>query len=233
MQAHREPPRREYRSGLDTVISMRQEVLPDKPALRGEEQSMTKPQPKPGTAAPDGAPANLSRYRGWHLGKTPQEAHITELEFTIMRFREAFEHWVLQASRTISSIELNLSELNILHTLRAQPRPTSAASIARMLNRDDIPNIQYTLRKLIKLGLVKPQKDVRSKSVNYAATDHAIKMTDEYGELKRELLVRELEDITDLDNKIQAANRTLTMLTALYEELARVVATYSPAETEG
>jgi predicted MarR family transcription regulator len=193
---------------------------------------MSKPQSKADSSARGGVQPNLSRYRGWHLGKTPQEAHITELEFTIMRFREAFEHWVLQASRTISAIELNLSELNILHTLRAQPRPTGVSSIARMLNRDDIPNIQYTLRKLIKLGLVKPQKDNRSKSVNYAATDYAIRMTDEYGELKRELLVRELEDITDLDTKIQAANRTLTMLTALYEELARVVATYSPAESD-
>jgi predicted MarR family transcription regulator len=193
---------------------------------------MKKPEPETRPPAPEEVRTNLSRYRGWHLGKTPQEAHITELEFTVIRFREAFEHWVLQASRTVSSIELSLAELNILHTLRMQPRPTSVSSIARMLNRDDISNVQYTFRKLVRLGLIVGKRDSRSKSVNYAATQAALDMTERYAELKRELLVSEMADITDLDNKVQQANRTLTILTALYEELARVVATYSPADPD-
>ena len=173
---------------------------------------------------------DLLHYRGWHLAKTAHEARITELEYGILRFREAFEHWVLQGMRAVCNIDLSFEETCILHPLRMQARPTGASTLARLLNRDDVTNLQYSLRKLLKMGLVAVSRGSGVKQVNYTLTKVGIRVTDAYANLKRDLLIRQTEDIAELQGKVEAMTRTLTMLTGLYEECARVAATYSPPE---
>lgn len=168
-----------------------------------------------------------AHHTGWHLASSETETRLTEFEFALLRFREAFEHWVLQTMRSTSGIDLTFAELCILHTLRMQVRPTGAAGIARMLNRDDIPNIHYSLRKLASLDLISPIKEKGSKNVNYSTTETGVQITDSYAKLKREILVNQLDELSGFEAKITSAARTLTMLTGLYEESARVAATYS------
>lgn len=173
---------------------------------------------------------DLKDYRAWHLASTPTEVSLTELEYAVLRFREAFEHWVHQAVRTSGPMDLNFTELTVLHTLRMQPRPAAVATLARLLNRDDIPNIQYSLRKLASMGLVQSQREKGSKSASYSTTPAGLEMTNSYAELKRSILLRQLSDLPGFEDRIAAAARTLTMLTGLYEECARVAATHTPVE---
>lgn len=173
----------------------------------------------------------LAHYRSWHLAATPHEARITELEYGVLRFREAFEHWALQGMRAVLNVELSFEETCILHPLRMQARPTPVVTIARLLNRDDISNLQYSLRKLVSIGLVAATRIKRVKGVNYTLTDTGTRAADEYAKLKRELLIRQTEDIAGLQGKVEGITRTLTMLTGLYEECARIAATYSPPLT--
>jgi predicted MarR family transcription regulator len=158
------------------------------------------------------------------------EISLTEFEYGILRFREAFEHWVMQAARSSSSIELNFAELTVLHTLRMQPKPAGVATLARLLNRDDVPNIQYSLRKLATMGLVQSQREKGSKSANYAPTQAGLEMTDGYASTKRDILLGQLADLPGFEDHIASATRTLTTLTGLYEECARVAATHTPPE---
>lgn len=167
-------------------------------------------------------------HRTWHLASTEAESRLTEFEFSILRFREAFEHWVLEAMRTTSDLELTFAELCILHTLRMQARPTGGSGIARMLNRDDVPNIHYSLRKLANMKLIAPTKEKGGKAVNYSVTAEGVRLTNAYAELKRTVLLSSFQDLPGFDVKLSNCTRILSMLTGLYEESARVAATYSP-----
>jgi predicted MarR family transcription regulator len=109
-----------------------------------------------------------------------------------------------------------------------QTRPTGVLTIARLLNRDDVSNLQYCLRKLVSIGLVTTSRTKRVKGVSYSLTKMGVRVTDEYAKLKRNLVIRQTEDIAELQSKVEMITRTLTMLTGLYEECARVAATYSP-----
>jgi len=171
---------------------------------------------------------DMSHYRGWHLAETTHETRLTELEYGILRFHSAFEHWVLQGMRAVSNIELSFEETCVLHPLRMQARPTGVLTIARLLNRDDVSNLQYCLRKLVSIGLVTTSRTKRVKGVTYTLTKLGVRVTDEYAKLKRELVIRQTEDIAELQSKVEMITRTMTMLTGLYEECARVAATYSP-----
>ena len=42
----------------------------------------------------------------------------------------------------------------LLHIIRMNDRPKTMKDLARLTNRDDMPNMQYSLRKLMGAGLV-------------------------------------------------------------------------------
>ncbi len=165
---------------------------------------------------------NLDRH--WHLARTSHEISVTELEFALMRAHEAFARWQSECMTVASGFPVGGSENAILHVVRLHDRPKSVRDIARLTNRDDIANLQYALRKLVKLGLIE-QSGGRANSV-YAITASGRKASDAYSELRGELLTSYTGGIPNFENDLNETARTLNHLTGLYEQAARVVATH-------
>lgn len=173
-------------------------------------------------------------YRGWHLAKTDMEYHATEFEWSLIRFYEAFSRFVVTTGMiTIAAdVDIKYQEHVILHVIRMQERPKNSATIARLMNRDDIPNIQYSLRKLEAAGLIEKHKDKHSKTYSYAASERGVQLTDEYYKVRQEILVKRLEEITDVSDKFEKFGRFMSLLTGIYEEAARDSATITPQVLE-
>jgi predicted MarR family transcription regulator len=168
-------------------------------------------------------------YKNWHLAKSDLEFNVTEFEWALIRFNEAFSRYVLATGMItiISDVEIKYQEHIILHVIRMLDRPKNSATIARLINRDDIPNIQYSLRKLESAGLIKKQKDTKSKTFSYSATEKGVSLTNEYYKLRVEVLIKRLEDINGVSEKVENTARFLSLLTGIYEEAARDSATFT------
>ena len=168
-------------------------------------------------------------YRNWHLAKDATELRVTELEFALMRTLEAFARWVAAADEMVGTSDLKHAEHIILHVILMQNRPKSGATIARLLNRDDIPNIQYSLRKLESADLIQKNREAGTKIYTYSITPLGEKLTNEYSKLRSELLVRNLNSITDFDKRAEDATQLLSIMTGIYEESGRNSASYNRA----
>ena len=168
-------------------------------------------------------------YRNWHLAKDETELQVTELEFALMRMLEAFSRWVAAADEMVGLSELKHAEHVILHVIRMQNRPKSGATIARLLNRDDIPNIQYSLRKLESANLIQKNKEAGTKIYTYSITELGERLTNEYSKLRSELLVRKLVSITDFNTRAEDATQLLSIMTGIYEESGRSSASFNRA----
>ena len=173
-----------------------------------------------------------SKYRAWHLASSSHEAISTEFEWSMMRFQQAFERWVTQLAGVTGMGELSYIEAVIIHIIRMHDRPKSATDIARQLNRDDIPNIQYCLRKLVKTGFCERIKDRSRKTAAYRVTAKGRKLTENYAELRKRILMAQSENIDRVDEKLDETNKMISIMTGLYDEAGRITATYNPA-TEG
>ncbi|MCC8392864.1 winged helix DNA-binding protein [Paraburkholderia sp. MMS20-SJTR3] len=173
-------------------------------------------------------------YRGWHLAKSGTEHKATEFEWALIRFYESFSRFVLTTGMiTIAAdVDIKYQEHVILHVIRMQDRPKNSATIARLMNRDDIPNIQYSLRKLESAGLIEKQKDKNSKTYSYSASERGVQLTDEYNKVRQEILVKRFEEISDVDEKFERCARFMSLLTGIYEEAARDSATITPQTDE-
>ena len=171
----------------------------------------------------DSAAAGLN-YQ-WHLAKTPAEVEATELEFALMRAFEGFGRWQSECLAGVCDLAATGPENALLHIIRMNERPKSMKDLARLTNRDDVPNIQYSLRKLIGAGLVLRKGAGRS-GVSYEVTLEGRRVTDDYGALRRRLLLAEIAALPGFSARLAEASRTLNMLSGIYEEVARVAATH-------
>ena len=161
----------------------------------------------------------------WHLARKPGEVEFTELEFALMRTYEGFARWQAECLANVVDLAASGAENALLHIIRMNDRPKTIKDLARLTNRDDVPNIQYSLRKLIGAGLVLRKGSGRA-GVTYEVTPEGRRVTEDYGVLRRQLLIEAIESVPEMPRRLQEATRTLNLLCGIYEEVARVAATH-------
>ena len=171
----------------------------------------------------DEADSSLN-YR-WHLAQSTDEVDTTELEFALMRAFEGFGRWQSECLASVCDLAATGPENAMLHIIRMNDRPKTIKDLARLTNRDDVPNIQYSLRKLIGAGLVLRKGAGRS-GVTYVVTEEGRRVTDDYGALRRRLLLQAVANVPGFGDRLAEATRTLNLLTGIYEEISRMAATH-------
>src|SRR5579872_7614860 len=90
----------------------------------------------------------------WHLATDEFEVGVTELEFAVFRVSAAFERWQADCLGCCLGQSYSGTDTALLHVIRMHERPKSISELARLLKRDDVANIQYGTRKLLKAGLI-------------------------------------------------------------------------------
>lgn len=163
--------------------------------------------------------------RSWHLARTPVEVDVAELEYALMRAYEAFGRWQAECLACVSELAASGPENAMLHIIRMHDRPKTIKDLARLSNRDDVPNMQYSLRKLLAAGLIERQGSGRS-GVTYSVTEKGRAVTDHYADVRAALLIKAVQSVPDLGVRLQEATDTLELLTGIYEQVARSAATH-------
>lgn len=168
-----------------------------------------------------------AHYRGWHLARTPQDGLTTEFEWTLLRFQQAFERWVNLLGSITGMSELSFQEIVVLHVIGMQDRPKTGAAIARQLNRDDLPNVQYCIRKLVKLGFCR-RADDNGKTRSFEMTAKGRECVGDYAKVRESLLADPIGSIGEISERMRSAAQLVSLLTGIYDEAGRISATYSP-----
>lgn len=183
----------------------------------------------PGSPEISAASAPEQSQLHWHLTESPHEAALTEIEFAIFRIFSAFNRWMDdltaccqdEAEPPCSGIDFSL-----LNVIRMYDRPKGISEIGRLLNRDDTPNMQYSLRKLVKFGfIVRVGAKGAKKGATYRATDQGVAATDRYARLRRELLLPLTQALSESDQRMAQVTNMLTLLSGIYDQAACVAAT--------
>ncbi len=161
----------------------------------------------------------------WHLADDPLSIRLTELEYALMRANEAFTRWQSECLANTTDLAASGAENTLLHIIRMNDRPKSAKELARLTNREDMPNIQYGLRKLSKAGLIERQGSART-GVTYMATDAGRDVTDRYAEIRRNFLFKLLSRLEQPEAAMRDAAQTLELLSGIYDAAALTAVTH-------
>lgn len=160
----------------------------------------------------------------WHLAQSEPEMKLTTCELELWRVCHAFIRWQEDCERCFNNHELTGNDIAVLHVVRARNNPKTIYDIARILNRQDMYNIQYSVRKLERLELIEKNAKKTKKMTTYIITEKGIADTDIFTTAKRDILVNLLKKETNLD--LEQLTTTLTKLKMIYEEAWQIAVTY-------
>ncbi len=142
------------------------------------------------------------------------------LEMAIQRAGAGLTRWQAGCFEQLSTVSLASAEITLLQLIGNGSRSKTIKELAWSTNRTDIPNIQYSLRKLASAGLTRKQGAGRS-GVTYSLTEEGCQVEERLQDIRERLLLQALAGRQDLARRLHCAAETLEELTELFGEAVR------------
>lgn len=167
-----------------------------------------------------------NRDERWHLGQTEKEQAFAEFQHALICMSEAFYRYIGNSlSAVAGEATLTGQDSVILHTVTTQGRPKSITELQHFTNRTDVANIQYSVRKLARMGLIEKTPDTKGRGTTYQVTDKGRAIVEEHVRARRDLLEEFPDDGGTLAERLDGARNLMVMLTGLYDQASREVTT--------
>ena len=158
-----------------------------------------------------------------HLGgDTEVEMALYELQHALVCHGEAFSRYAgMQLSRIVDDPNLTGPDCVILQCVRAGDRPKGITEIQHYTNRTDTANIHYSLKKLVKAGLIEKIPQEKGRKTVYGLTDKGTETVDRYVKARRGFidLIPSNDDRFVAD--LKTARRMIILLTGYYDNASR------------
>lgn len=168
-----------------------------------------------GASVPAKRPRILSSA---HLAEGPH-AELSELEFGLIIAHNAFGRWVARCMAAAGGLELAVTDVLVLHHVHHRHRGKKLADIGFTLNCEDIHVINYSVKKLLAMKLVRGEKI--GKEVFYSATESGVSLIDRFRAVRESCLLSSVQgDMADREALSDIARR-LRVLSGLYDQAAR------------
>lgn len=149
------------------------------------------------------------------------ENALTEAELSLMRAKMSLDRWQSVSFAKVRSDRAQPADIVLLQIIGMNDRPKSVKELAVLTNRNDVPNIQYALRKLLRDQCVEKRGAGRT-GVTYEVTARGRMLLDEVTALRQSLLVEEIRAIPGFPNKLSEVVQTLNKLSGLYDAACRM-----------
>jgi len=169
-------------------------------------------------------PRQRAKYPDPPLGRSGRERTFLEFEQALICASEAFYRFagiILGAEGKAAN--LTGHENVILQQLMYLPKPRSVSDLSRFTNRDDISNIQYSLRKLAAAGLIEKVPGTANRDTRYRPTAAGRALTEAMVSRRLELLINPSTNLKDVEAQLRAATAAMSLLTGLYDHVSRVL----------
>ncbi|MGE3599495.1 MAG: winged helix DNA-binding protein [Dehalococcoidia bacterium] len=168
------------------------------------------------------------KIRSWHLVRSHADNEIVELEWILLRLMRSFNRFNEQMIASRFDISLSAAELHLLHVIRMHGTPKTANMLARLLNReDDQSNVQYGLKKLRDMKMIRTHPKSKATTFQYEATKLGIEITDAFAEFKKKYINEAITEIRDWEGRIEHTKEFLRFITGIYDEASYLAMTTS------
>jgi len=174
-------------------------------------------QPAP-PAAPTTSAGKVPIVSSAHLA-AGRSAELSEFEFGLIIASNAFNRWAVRCMSAAGMKDMTITDVLVLHHINHRAREKKLADIAFILNIEDTHIVNYSLKKLHALGLVKTER--RGKEVLYSTNEAGQALCKRYHEIREQVLVSGLTGDGTESFELSELARFLRILSGLYDQAAR------------
>jgi predicted MarR family transcription regulator len=192
-------------------------------ALKKAGKTASKPANR--AAKPKAQPAVVERPGSWHLARTETERRLSDFEFGLERLAQAYYRWKAACLAAVCDVPLTGDDVAVLNVVRMGDEPKRLSEIGQLLNRVDVPNLQYATRKLVRVGLIETEGSSSRKETRYRATATGYSVTEAYAALRAATLPPMLEALDGWAAKSETTSVQLDLISSLYAQAAQVAIT--------
>jgi predicted MarR family transcription regulator len=176
-------------------------------------------------AKPKIQPAAMERSGSWHLARTETERRLSDFEFGLERLAQAYYRWKAACLAAVCDAPLTGDDVAVLNVVRMGDEPKRLSEIGQLLNRVDVPNLQYATRKLVRSGLIETEGSSSRKETRYRATVTGHSVTEAYAALRAATLPPMLDALDGWAAKSETTSIQFDLISSLYAQAAQVAIT--------
>jgi predicted MarR family transcription regulator len=171
------------------------------------------------------ASAPSERPGSWHLARTETERQLSDFEFGLERLAQAYYRWKAACLAAVCDVPLSGDDVAVLNVVRMGDEPKRLSEVGQLLNRVDVPNLQYATRKLTRAGLIETEGYSSRKETRYRTTEAGRAVTEAYAAVRAATLPPMLEALEGWPIKSEATRLQLDVLASLYAQAAQIAIT--------
>jgi predicted MarR family transcription regulator len=147
---------------------------------------------------------------------------LSEIEFGLTMLNHAFSRWMVRCMAAAGVPDLSPIDILVLHNINSRNKPKTLADITLVLNIEDTHVVNYALRKLERLKLIKSGRRGKEKlvSITTAGSDACMK----YASVREALLVNSVLSTEVTGEALSAIASRLRALSGHYDQAARAAA---------
>jgi predicted MarR family transcription regulator len=147
---------------------------------------------------------------------------LSEFEFGLTMLNHAFHRWMVRCMAAAGVPDISPFDVLVLHNVNHRSKPKRLADICLILNVEDTHLVNYSLKKLEKLKLIKGGKAGKEKIV--AITPAGQQACERYRSVREALLVQSVVGTGIDPKKLSAFAAELRSLSGHYDQAARAAA---------
>lgn len=158
-----------------------------------------------------------------------RSSELSEFEFGLMVCSHAFERWITRGMAAAGISDLGPLDVMVLHSVNHRGREKRLADLCLVLNMEDSHVVSYSLKKLVKHGLVSTAR--RGKETVYAITKAGATACSNYRSVREDCLIDSLGQLggnhaglPEINRRIGELADLLRALSGLYDQAARSAA---------
>ena len=161
----------------------------------------------------------------WHLARSDAERRLSDFEFALERLAQSYYRWKASCLAAVCEVPLTGDDVAVLNVVRMGDEPKRLTEVGQLLNRVDVPNLQYATRKLVRAGLIETEGRSSRKETRYRATARGRVVTEDYAALRAATLPPMFEAMLGWIDSCTATTAQLDQMSGLYSQATRVAIT--------
>jgi predicted MarR family transcription regulator len=161
----------------------------------------------------------------WHLARTETQKRLSDFEFRLERLAQAYYRWKAACLAAVCDVPLTGDDVAVLNVVRMGDEPKRLSEVGQLLNRVDVPNLQYATRKLVRADLIETEGSSSRKETRYRATEKGRAVTEAYAALRGTTLPPMLDALDGWAANLETTSVQMDLLASLYGQAAQIAIT--------
>ena len=150
---------------------------------------------------------------------SPDSWPLSEFEYGMIIAHNGFSRWMIRCMHAAGYSDFSPLDVLVLHNVNHRDRKKRLVDICFVLHVEDQHTVNYSLKKLVKGGLVSREK--HGKEIFYFATDEGKEACSRYRKVREQCLTSAYRTLNQEGSEISNAAALLRLMSGLYDQASR------------